>query len=185
MKLFAPIQQFAGRLILKQQLKNFSRTLKFYNLDMAKSVGIIYSYKNEEEFRIVEQLIKQLHDEKKQVKVLVCIQDVRMLEFIPQRLTMDYIRPNEVDWFYRPNSTYVKDFIKTRFHILLDLNYGESFPLEYVLAFSKAYYKVGVFDEEKKKSLDLMIKISPEKGIIYIIREMIRYLKIIDSYENE
>jgi len=182
--LFRYFRQSIGRIFLKKEMREMSRNLRFYNLDMAETIGVVYAYKNEEEFRLIEQLINQLHDEKKRVKVIVYIKDVKMLEYIPQRLTVDYITPVNLDLFFRPVSSYASDFIKSKFNILLDLNYGQFFPLSYIVSLSKASYKVGIFHEDNKNSLDMMIKMNPEKGLIYMIREIIRYLKIINPYEN-
>lgn len=181
MKFFIPIKLFFGQFFLKRELKYFVRTQKFFNFKMAESFGVLYEYKDEEEFKILEQLIHQLNDEKKKVKVLVYIKDAKLLEYIPQRLTVDYIRPDEIDWLGRPNSPYAKDFMKAPFHVLFDLNYCQTFPLKYIMSLSRANYKIGVFNEKSKAQLDLLIKVNPEVGLSYILREMLRYLKLIKS----
>ena len=180
MDVFKPIKLYLGQHLLNRELKNFYRTQRIYNLDLAETIGIIYEYKNEEEFKVVGQLINQLYDEKKRVKAMVYIKETKLLRYIPQRLTVDYIRPNDIDWFYRPHSTYVSDFINSRFHILIDLNFNRAFPLNYIVSLSRAYYKVGVFHENNKKQLDLLIKMDPERGLNYVVREIIRYLKVIN-----
>jgi len=186
MNILKPIQLYIGNSLLKKELKlkSFSRTQKLYSLATAESIGIVYEYKDEEEFRIIEQLIGQLHDEKKRIKVMVYIKNAKMLAYIPQRLTVDYIRPNEVDWFYRPNSSYVRDFIGSHFHILIDLNYNRSLPLNYIVAKSNAYYKVGIFNEESKEQLDMLLKLDVQNGLPYIIKEIIRYLKTIHPFDG-
>ncbi len=181
MYIFNPIKLFIGHHFLKRELKHVNRNLKLYNYNQAQSFGIVYEYKNEEEFKLVEQLIHQLNDEKKKVKVMVYIKNEKLLEYIPQRLTVDYVRPHEIDWLGRPNSPYARDFMNTPFHVLLDLNYNQSFPLKYIASLSKAYYKVGVFHDSNKQQLDLMIKVNPEMGLNYVLREIIRYLKLIKS----
>jgi len=185
MNILKPIKLLIGNSLLKKELKTFSRTQKFYSLGMAESIGIVYEYKDEEEFKVIEQLISQLHDEKKKIKVMVYIKNAKMLAYIPQRLTVDYVKPNEVDWFYRPDSSYVRDFIKNHFHILIDLNYNRSFPLNYIVAKSNAYYKVGIFNEESKEQLDMLLKLDVQNGLPYMIKEIIRYLKIIHPFDGK
>lgn len=185
MSILKPIQLLIGNSLLKKELKNFTRTKKYYSLGMAESIGIVYEYKDEEEFKVIEQLINQLHDEKKKIKVMVYIKNTKMLAYIPQRLTVDYVRPNEIDWFYRPDSSYVRDFIKSHFHILIDLNYNRSFPLKYIVAKSNAYYKVGIFNEESKDQLDMLLKLEVQNGLAYMVREIIRYLKIIHPFDDK
>jgi hypothetical protein len=185
MDFLKPIKSYLGQYLLNRELQQFSRTQQFYNLKMAETIGIVYEYKDEEEFKLVEQLIHQLNNDKKRVKVLVYIKDAKMLEYIPQRLTVDYIQPSDIDKLGRPNSSYVRDFIRSRFHILMDLNYGQSFPLIYVASLSQAYYKVGLFNDENKNRLDLLIKMEDGKGLTYIIREMIIYLKILKPFDSQ
>ncbi len=181
MNIFNHVKLFIGQNFLKRELKYIDRNLRLYNYYQAQSFGIVYEYKNEEEFKILEQLIHQLNDEKKKVKVIIYIKNEKLLQYIPQRLTVDYVQPKEIDWLGRPNSPYARDFMETPFHVLLDLNYHQSFPLTYITSLSRAYYKVGIFHESNKQQLDLLIKINPEIGLNYVLREIIRYLKLIKS----
>lgn len=181
MDLLAPIKLFFGQFFLKRELKHFYRTQKFYNFKLAESFGIVYEYKNEEEFKVLEHLIHQLNDDKKKVKVIVYIKDQKLLEYIPQRLTVDYINPKDLDWFGRPKSPYAKDFMNASFQVLLDLNFKQSFPLSYITSLSKANYKVGLFDIKSKDRLDMMLKVKSDQGLKYVLREMFRYLKLIKS----
>lgn len=180
MNLIKRIQIQVGRFLLEREVKSLRRRKRFHNMDTAKSIGLVYEYKNEEEFLIIERLIKKLTEKKKSVKALVYINNPKLLEYIPQKLTVDYIRPKDLNWYLRPNSNYVSDFIKREFDILIDLNFHNSLPLSFVVGASEAIYKVGVFSQ-KNKHLDMMIKMPKAFDLKSLLKEIMRYLKVIKS----
>lgn len=180
MNVLNPIKLFLGQYFLKRELKHFDRNLKLYNYHQAQSFGIVYEYKNEGEFKILEQLIHRLNDDKKKVKVIVFIKNENMLEYIPQRLTVDYIKSGDLNWFLIPHSKYVSDFMNAGFHVLINLNFQQCFPLNYIVSLSKANYKVGVFNDVTKSHMDFLIKMDPNLGLEKVLKEILKYLKIIN-----
>ncbi|MCP4551492.1 MAG: hypothetical protein GY834_05530 [Bacteroidetes bacterium] len=170
------IQIKVGKYLLERKVKSVKSQKKFHNLETATSIGIVYEYKSKEEFVIIEDLIRKLNEERKIVKALVYINNPNLLECIPQKLTVNYICPKELNWYLRPDSEYVTDFIKREFDILIDLNTNNLIPLAFVSGLSRAMYKVGMFSK-RNKQLDMMIKMPETVDLENLLKEIMRYLK--------
>lgn len=180
MKLFNSIRIAIGRFLLKRKTKKLNRKKCVHNLDTANTLGIVFEYKNEEEFKIVEDLIANLRSRKIDVKALVFLPYVKLLEYIPQKLSIDFMTHNDLDFVFRPMGQRANEFIANQFDILLDLNTHKVFPLECVTALSKASYKLGVYDDSKQQVYDLMLKLPHEENLNKIIEQYLIYLDMLN-----
>ena len=179
MKLIRSVRIAVGKFLLKRKVKKLDRIKTVHNLDSAKTLGIVFEYKDEDEFKIIEEFIAQIKAKKIDVKALVLLPYVKLLEYIPQKLSIDFITPNDLDSMFYPTGHRVHEFIATPFDILIDLNTNKIFSLEYVTAMSKASYKLGVYDESKQHVYDLMLKMPSDEKLSTIIEQSIRYLDML------
>ena len=180
MNLITSIKIFFGSFLLKSKMKKLQRNKAVHNLTSAKTVGLVYLYKNEDEFKIVENLIAKLRNQKKDVKALVFLPYVKLLEYIPQKLSIDFITPTDLNFFMHPGGQRSNEFIDREFDVFIDLNIEKYFPLEYVTALSKANFKVGVFETKKIQVYDMMLKFPKEEELIKIIEQSLHYLDMVN-----
>lgn len=170
-----------GNFFLKKELKKLKREKKNSSLETSKFIGILYEYKDDKDFEVVDNLIHELQALKKEVKVLAYISNSNLLEYIPQKLSVDFFQLNDLTWYLSPKSTYVTRFVNTNFDILIDLNVNNLLPLKYVSVTSRAHYKVGIYQEEMKETLDLLIKSKNKTNIKELIQEMLHYLSLLKT----
>lgn len=170
-----------GNFLLQKELKRVKRDKRNFSLDSSKTFGILYEYKNDEDFMVVDDLIHELQALKKEVKVLAYISDPNLLKYIPQKLSVDFFQLNDLTWYLSPKSTYVSSFVNTSYDILIDLNVNNVLPLKFVSATSKAHYKVGIYQEEMKEILDLLIKPKKKSSLKELIQEILYFLKLLKT----
>ena len=91
MNLIEKIRISIGKVFLRKEVKKVKRNKKVYSFASATSFGILYFYQSDEEYQIIENFIHQLKAAGKSVKALVFIKDEKKLEYIPQKLSVDYI----------------------------------------------------------------------------------------------
>ena len=180
MKLITSIRISIGRFLLKGKIKKLKRNKKVHNLKTAKTFGLVYVYENENKFKVVEELIAKLRDNKIDVKALVFFPHLKLLEYIPQKLSIDFITPADLDFVYHPIGQHANEFIAKQFDVFLDLNTTKFFPLEYVTVMSKASYKVGVFESNKQHVYDMMLKMPPDEKLQKIIDQCLYYLNMVN-----
>ena len=114
--------------MLNRQNGKVKRTKRVHNLKTANDIGFVYVYKNEDEFKIVENIISELRKELKNVKALVYLPYDKLKDYIPQKLSIDYISPADLNWIYHPGKKYANDFVNAEFDVLIDLNFSDFFP---------------------------------------------------------
>lgn len=179
MELLNSVRIVIGRFLLKRKVKKLDRIKVVHNLDSARTFGIVYEYKSEDEFKVIEDLITQLKTRKIEVKALIYLPYVKLLNYIPQKLSIDFFTPNDLDAFSIPKGQRATEFIASPFDILIDLNTNKMFALEYVTALSEASYKLGVYDENKQNIYDLMLKMPAKTKLPDIIEQSLHYLDML------
>lgn len=179
--MFNKYKKAVGNFLLQKELKRVKREKRNYSLDSSKTIGILYEYINDDDFKVIEDLIHELQALKKEVKVLAYISEPNLLEYIPQKLSVDFFQNNNLTWYFSPKSTYLSSFVNTNYDILIDLNVNNVLPLKYVSATSKASYKVGIYQEEMKEILDLLIKPKKKSNLKELIQEILYFLKLLKT----
>ncbi len=181
MSIIEAFKEFVGKQYLSKNLPKVSRQRKIINLDDAKNIGIIYTLENEQSYIQITQLIRQLQDKQINSKAIGFFNgNIRPLYAI-ERLFLDYYDSKDLNWYGKPSSSYINDFIKTEFDILIDLTLNESFHSKYIGGMSRARFKVGKGGDYNTKNYDLMIDINTKTTIDEFISLIIHYLSIINN----
>lgn len=181
MNLIDKIKVFAGKYYLNKNKNNIIRNRLISNLDDAKSVGIIYILEDEAAYNQITRFIKLLQDKQITVKAIGYFEgNIRPIYAI-EKLSLDYYDKKDLNWFNKPKSSYVNDFVKMEFDILIDLSLTDIFQTKYISTFSKSKFKVGKGGEFNKEIFDLMIDINNKTTLDEFITLIIHYLSIINK----
>ena len=162
MNLTAGIQKKIGNYVLKKHLKLKSHKALVCNIKEAKSIGILYDATHVFSFEAVRDLTNELSNKTKKIKVLGYVDSKQMIDHYLYRKGFEFFTRNHLNWYNKPESDAVNEFINQEFDILLDLNLEHIYPNIYILAFSKAKFKTGVYSKGQEL-LDFMIDIEKEK----------------------
>jgi hypothetical protein len=172
-----------SRFFLKKKL-NFSSKRKktaHFHFNEVKSVGIVFSADSASQIETVRKYMDALGNKGKQVKA-ICFYKTKQLPVLSSsNLLIDFVMPKEVNFMGVPSPSFVDGFIENEFDLLIDLDSNEIFPVEYVCAMSKAFFKVGRHSENNESIFDLMIKIDKDKDLDYFLEQINVYLKMINK----
>jgi hypothetical protein len=94
---------------------------------------------------------------------------------------LDFFTRKDLNFKMIPSDPIVKNFIEEKFDILVNLNSGNSFPLKYISALSRAKFKVGRYGNGGDECFDLLVKIEGEPPLKSVIEEIEHFLKIIHT----
>ncbi|MCA1761722.1 MAG: hypothetical protein ABR574_06670 [Cryomorphaceae bacterium] len=183
MKFIDDIRAYFGRKLLKSKLKD-DRRPAVHNFDDARSVAILYREKGESFYILVKQYVKYLREEHgiRNILALCYIDDKKQVPYWHvHRLKFDFFTGGDVDWRFHPNCDQVKNFNKEEFDILIDFEKDPCLPLRFVLAESKARFKVGYYNEENEPFYDMMINAGSEETFDEYISQVNHYLKRINT----
>ncbi len=113
-----------------------------------------------------------LTQKKIEVSVLGYVHSKKLIDHYLYRKGFDFFTKNNLNWYNRPKSDTVEDFMKKPYDILINLSLERYYPIQYVLALSPSTFKVGKYFEEPNY-MDLMIDIEKEKKAMRDVKEEI------------
>ncbi len=179
-KLIRYIQRLIGKFELHRKLRKVNRQKRIYNFTTARSAGILFSCRSEEEFEAVKEFKQFLESEAIETAVLGFVDDAEVPDHYLLRKGFQFFCLKDLKWSKVPGVLFVKDFSQKPFDILFDLSLEDLFPVKYVLKLSPAAYKVGRLVVSHGE-YDLMIDIGKETSIPYLIEQIRHYLSIIHT----
>jgi hypothetical protein len=186
MELFGSLRQKAGRMILRNRLASVRRLQHGFDIDKVKKVGILWDATFENDFQHLAALNRQLSEMDKNVEVLTWIPG----KSVPDRLTglsyMKFLRKGDLSWNFIPSSGDAREFINTKFDLIIDINPSSLFQLLYIVSLSSAPMKVGpdISGEPEKTPYDLMIKTSRPFSIALFLEQTMHYLAMISGPDS-
>lgn len=175
---------YVGRKVLQNKVRNLKRDTIVCNIDEAKTVGIIYNATNSVSFEIIKDFTKILVQKKIKVSVLGYVHSKKLIDHYLYRKGFDFFTKNNLNWYYRPKSDTVEDFMNKPYDILINLSLEKYYPIQYVLALSPSSFKVGKYFDEPNY-MDLMIDIEKEKKAMKDVKEEISRDKKVDEQKQE
>lgn len=183
MKFIRNIREFLGRSLLKSKL-NFPRSSKVHNFGDARSVAVIYREKGESFYILVKQYVKYLTSEHgiREVMAMCYIENKKEIPYYHvHKLKFDYFTSGDLTWRMEPKSDQTTNFINQRFDILIDLEKEPSLPLRFLLAQSKASFKVGHYHPDNEPFYDMMLATDEKDTFDQYINQVNHYLTLINK----
>jgi hypothetical protein len=169
MDIFENTKRFIRERAIRSHLKAKKREMASCNIEQAKTIGILFNATHSVAFDIVKDLVKDMGKYKANVLALGYVDSKQLIDHYLYRKGFDFFTRAQLNWFGKPNTDNVSDFIKKPFDILLDLSLDNPFPVKYVLACSAAKFKAGRYSTDQEH-LDFMIDIEKEMATMSDIR---------------
>lgn len=178
MSAFQYIKQFFFNQVLKEVLPKKPLQRDLINLRDAKSIGILFIGTKPDDIITISNFADSLKSEQKQVFILG-YQDLKNKEEIGPRL----FNKNSVNWYGIPQDAKVDQFQTLNLDILICAFNEECMPLEYIAATSKAKFRIGVYNPQKVNFYELMLNVSNEKPLPYVLQQIVHFLKAINKHD--
>jgi hypothetical protein len=179
------IRTIIGNYFLKEELLKTVQERKITNLRDAKKIGVLYTLDDVPEYEAVSEFVSRLQHDHKEVKALGFVKNKNLVSRFLPKLSFDFFSAKDLNWFFKPLNTKVRDFIEKEFDILIDLSMKDSLPLKFISGFSMAHCRVGRFSEANRVCYDLMIDISRPISLNEYMLQIIHYLTVINNEERK
>jgi hypothetical protein len=185
MSILKNIKQSIANRTLKQELQSVKRERQSnkFNFEDIKTVGILFDATNTEDYEIVKRYVVYLREHRKKVKAIGFFSTKEIPALTYSKLEYDFFSTKELNWFGKPSSTIIQNFINEEYHLLIDLNVHDHFALRYISALSKAAFKVGKYDEDDTTIFDMMIDADNTKTVKYFLRQIDTYITMLNRVE--
>lgn len=182
MEIFSGLRNGLGKIVLYRKLRHHSRNKKVYNLNTARTVGILFDATNPNCFESVYKFYKDLSSGHLSVTVLGYLHGKTIPDKYLFKKDFYFFYKQEVTFLYKFKNPEVKKFLNRKFDILIDLNLDKSFLFDTLTALSLARFKVGRFQAEKNY-FDFMINMEEEPTLEYFMQQVKHYLELINRPE--
>jgi hypothetical protein len=185
MSIIKNIKQLIGNIYIKLELKDSPRLRKpnRFNFNNIKTVGILFDATSPEDFDLVKRYIVYLKEQRKKVKAIGFFSTKQTPDMAYSKLEYDFFTTKEINWFGKPTSVIIQNFITEEYDLLIDLNIGDQFPLRYISTLSKANFKVGKYNEKDLDMYDMMIDADNTKTLKYFLRQVDVYITMLNKVE--
>ncbi len=154
------------------------------NLGKANIISIVYDASEEHDHHKVINFARKLQVEGKTIRALGYVKYRHIPHYCNPTLSWDFFTIKEINWFNRPDSIHIRDFLKIEPDILIYLDQNNNPALQYIAGLSRAKFKVGPYSEKYKENFDLMIDINSKIPIDELIEYLVKYLKMINKEAN-
>ncbi len=177
-------REMIGRYFFNKSIDRIQRNRVVHNLDTAKTIGFLYDATDEKEYLTVCDLVKSFQNNNKNIKALGYLNYPIIPHYCIPKLSFDYFTQKDINIFYIPTNSFIDDFVKKDFDILIDLSLKDFFPFHYISGISKAKFKVGKDGKNHSLYYDLMFKVDDEILLKDYIKQICNYLLILNK-KNE
>jgi len=132
-----------GRRVLANKFKTQLRIPATCSVDDAKNIGILYNATEYISFEIIRNLVKELSHDSRKVTVLGYVDSKKLIDHYLYRKGFDFFSKNDLNWYFRPVSAVVDNFIAEPFDLLINLSLEDHYPIRYIAALSPATGSAG------------------------------------------
>lgn len=171
-------------LLLRSQsaLRNNTTSRVMLRYERAKNIGVLFNSKYEgRDAMVINQFFKRLREEGKNVKSLTYFPQERSNPF---DFKFDHFTNKDLTMLGEFKTEVVDRFVSTEFDYLYCLNDSPFLPFDYILAQSKARFRIGIYQPEQSGVFELMINPREGQDMAKIVEEMLAYtLRISESGE--
>ena len=184
MNTLTKLRMAAGNLIFMRQIRQPQKRRQVVSFREARKIGMLYDATEESDFETVKQYVKTIRADHKEAFALGYVDRKELSRNQFAQLGLDFFTKKDLKWNMIPQSLEVRNFINEPFDILINLNSGSCFPLNYITALSKARFRIGRYNKNLVNNFDMMIDAGNSTSLGNFIKETDRYLRIITN-KNE
>lgn len=182
MKLLDRIKEWLGIRKLLRELPTDRKPIA-RNLGLARKVAIVYVVEDEAAHNHVRNYVKRLKEELglSNIMALGYSDHKVMPHYLHSKLNFEAICQKDLNWYRIPQGNTVQNFMAEEYEIIIDLTLEDRLPIQYILAKSRARFKVGRWSESNKRILDMMIDMAGSKSLPQLIQQVHHYLLMVNS----
>ena len=168
------LQRLKNKLYFRSLNKslNQSRVLRLStSLEEADTVGILFNASDEQQLSIVLNYAKKLSNKGKSVNLLGYFDTKKQVE----EDRFPFFTKKDIDFIGKPKGEKVSQFMSQSFDLLINLSGQTNPPFDYIMALSKASFRVGPSTDNTYSS-DLMIDTKNPEDLANFIKQAEFYL---------
>ena len=134
---------------------------------------------SEQNIQNIQPFVSYFFELKKDAKALGFVNSKELSYCHTPKLQYDFFYQKDLNWYYKPESYIIDNFVKKEYDILINLCDSNVIPIKYLVAKSIARFKIGIH-EENFEIYDLMISLNKNATIHKLMKEIKHYINLIN-----
>jgi hypothetical protein len=182
MKWLDRIKEWMGRRRLLRELPRERKPIA-KNLALARKVAIVYVANDETAYTHVKNYVKRVKEELgiSHIMALGLTDEKTLPHYLHPRLNFEAITLKDLNWYRIPQGNTVENFMAEEYEVIIDLSLEDRLPVQYIVAKSRARFKVGRYSESNKRILDMMIDMAGAQSLSQLIQQVHHYMLMVNS----
>lgn len=177
MILFKNIRFKIGRLILKKLKKKTVRKRKIFNFENSNLVGIIFKAEDNKQIEKIRNFMHFLTERDNTICAIGYVDSNKMPDYLLLKKGYNFFCRKDLNMYFLPKSKLVSDFLLKPFDILIDLDFDNTLPIEYIISLSKAKFKIGP-SKVSNPIYDFTFEVKKHLGVDYLIENIKHYTEV-------
>lgn len=174
-----------GKSLLAKKLAKTTRRKSYSHIGLVKKIGIVWDASDISGFSHISKFFQKMNERNIDVRIIGYFPDKTLPDQYTAIRYFSCIKRDELSFFYLPLSNDASGFIKTKFDILIDVNFKNVLPLQFLSAMSVASLKVGPAGSESNNVFDLMIDMKSNPDTSAYLDQVILYLEMIHESQSQ
>ncbi|MEZ4936923.1 MAG: hypothetical protein R2799_04950 [Crocinitomicaceae bacterium] len=178
------IQEFFAKRRLDKIGKD--RKSKVYNYLNSDAIGVVCTCESETQINLIQRYIQKLKEEHgiRKIKLLALCNEKELPAYLKESENIIGVTKKEFSFTGSSENGRFLDFVREKFHILLDFSRDVNPEVKFVVKSSQASFKVGRFANENLEMYDLMLNMEGSKDLNTFMDLLDKYLVMIDQKNN-
>lgn len=178
------MKKFFSKILVSQHKKNNVRERKFHNFQSARSAGILFNASDNNIYAEAKALLAYFKQKQIKTEGMGFADKQQIDSFYKTYTGFNFFCQKDFNFFGKPKSQILKDFIEQPFDILIDLSFSDEISYHTICSMSLASFKAGPMGS-RKEEYDFIIELKEEDGPAELIRQLKHYLETIETRTNE
>jgi phosphoribulokinase len=167
-----------GNIKLRRELLTHRGEHNTVNFEEAKKIGILYDATEVHDYEFIRNYVKTLRS--------ATHKDVLALGYVDKKTLphgqfaqygLDFFTRKQLNFHLFPSNPIVTNFINEKFDILISFANTQNITFNYIVAMSKAKFRVGRFDKKSTAIFDLMLNVKKDISLKEFSEEVESFLK--------
>ena len=180
MSLINRIKTACWNSMVKKFTSRENRNRSTFNLDNAKTVGIVYNASEEYMIKETDDLIDYLKYRGIKTKSIGLAHYNIVPHYCIPQLSKLFICQKDLNWCWKPSRQKTEDFLNEDFDLLISLDLEQDKTLQYLAAASNAKFKAGYYHPDNIPVFDFLVK-SDINQLKDYIKQLIYYLSVFNT----
>ncbi|MBC7412524.1 MAG: hypothetical protein H7331_08750 [Bacteroidia bacterium] len=152
-----------------------------FSIKNVRTVVVLFDATLPANIELIKKLVSYYKEQGKVIKAIGFVNSKEFEPIILPKSEFEFFSLKEVSFNFTPKTNWHEQFINYTYDLIINADYNNLAPLNYLYAHSTAKFKIGAETPINTKLSIITINIDTEKSLKYFLRHTDHYLQLINA----